>query len=308
VCMRRGAWDEAERELSAATDELAACRPAMTGEGFARLGELRRRQGRLDEAMALFDRAGAHPMASLGRAMVAFDRGDHKAAAELVDRYLRKLPLQNRTERAAGLELLSRAQIELGDGVDAHKALEELRDIAARAQTDPLRASASLAAGIVFARSGDPAAARRHLEDAVDLFQKGGAPFETARARVELARVLGRLGRLEPAVEEAQRAIDDFVQLHAGLELSRARDVLENLRTEKRTAPQPEPVSQRGGLTVRELEVLRLISIGLGNHAIAQRLFISEHTVHRHVANMLTKLNVSSRSAAVAQVARQGVL
>ena len=59
---------------------------------------------------------------------------------------------------------------------------------------------------------------------------------------------------------------------------------------------------------MRELEVLRLISIGLGNHTIAQRLFISEHTVHRHVANMLTKLNVSSRSAAVAQVARQGVL
>ena len=308
VCMWRGAWDEAERELSAATDELAACRPAMTGEGFARLGELRRRQGKLDEAMALFDRAGAHPMASLGRAMVAFDRGDHKAAAELVDRYLRKLPLQNRTERAAGLELLSRAQIELGDGVDAQKALEELRDIAARAQTDPLRASASLAAGVVFARSGDPASARRHLEDAVDLFQKGGAPFETARARVELARVLGRLGRLEPAVEEAQRAIDDFVQLHADLELSRARDVLENLRTEKSTAPQPVSGNQRGGLTVRELEVLRLISIGLGNHAIAQRLFISEHTVHRHVANMLTKLNVSSRSAAVAQVVRHGVL
>ena len=74
VCMWRGAWDEAERELSAATEELAACRPAMTGEGLARLGELRRRQGKLDEAIALFDRAGAHPMASLGRAMVAFDR------------------------------------------------------------------------------------------------------------------------------------------------------------------------------------------------------------------------------------------
>jgi LuxR family transcriptional regulator, maltose regulon positive regulatory protein len=59
---------------------------------------------------------------------------------------------------------------------------------------------------------------------------------------------------------------------------------------------------------VRELEVLRLISIGLSNHAIAERLFISEHTVHRHVANTFTKLNVSSRSAAVAHVARLGVL
>ena len=154
VCMWRGAWDEAERELSAATDELAACRPAMTGEGLARLGELRRRQGKLDEAMAFFEKAGAHPMASLGRAMVACDRGDLKSAADLADRYLRKLPLQNRTERAAGLELLCRAQIELGNGVDAQKALEELRDIAARAQTDPLRASASLAAGVVSGMLG----------------------------------------------------------------------------------------------------------------------------------------------------------
>ena len=50
--------------------------PAMTGEGLVRLGELRRRQGKLDEASALFERAGSHPIASLGRALIAFDRGD----------------------------------------------------------------------------------------------------------------------------------------------------------------------------------------------------------------------------------------
>ena len=66
--MWRGAWDEAEREFSSATDELAACRPRMTGEGLVRLGELRRRQGKLDEAMTFFERAGTHSMASLGRA------------------------------------------------------------------------------------------------------------------------------------------------------------------------------------------------------------------------------------------------
>ena len=307
VCMWRGAWDEAERELSAANDELAASRPAMTGEGLARLGELRRRQGKLDEAIALFDKAGGHPAASLGRALVAFDRGDPKGAAELTDRYLRKLPLQNRTERAAGLELLSRAQIELGATVDAEKAVEELRDIAARAQTDPLRASANLAAGIVSAHLGDAASARRHLEDAVDLFQKGGAPFETARARVELARVLAGLGRSDAAGREIQRAIDEFTRLQADLELARAKDTLSQLGN---TAPTPkiEHRDERGGLTVRELEILRLISLGLSNNAIAERLFISEHTVHRHVANTLTKLNVSSRSAAVAHVARLGVL
>ena len=63
-----------------------------------------------------------------------------------------------------------------------------------------------------------------------------------------------------------------------------------------------------GGLTAREVEVLRLISSGFSNHAIAERLFISEHTVHRHVANTLSKLDVSSRSAAVARAARLGLL
>jgi ATP/maltotriose-dependent transcriptional regulator MalT len=307
VCMWRGDWNEAERELSSATSELAASRPAMTGEGLVRLGELRRRQGKLDDAMALFDRAGAHPLAALGRAMVALDRGDAKTSTELAERYLRKLPLQNRTERAAGLELLCRAYVELGNIVDARKALEELNDIAARARTDPLRASASLAAGIVAARSGDLAAARRHFEDAVDLFQKGGAPFEMARARVELASVLGHLGRTESAEEEATRAVNELTPLNAGLELSRARRLL----TAVAAGPAPQPAhrpEQRGGLTVRELQVLRLISSGLSNHAIAERLFISEHTVHRHVANTLTKLAVPSRSAAVAHAARLGLL
>ena len=120
--------------------------------------------------------------------------------------------------------------------------------------------------------------------------------------------MLGRLGRPDSAAEEIQRAIDEFSQLQADLELSRAKAALSQLETAAPPEPKVERREQRGGLTVRELEVLRLISVGLSNHAIAERLFISEHTVHRHVANTLTKLNVSSRSAAVAQVARLGVL
>ena len=77
--MWRGAWEEAERELTSACDELAICRPGMTTDGLARLGELRRRQGRLDEAASLFERSGAHPIASLGprrdRARPRDDRG-----------------------------------------------------------------------------------------------------------------------------------------------------------------------------------------------------------------------------------------
>jgi len=306
VCMWRGAWEEAERELTSASDELAACRPAMTGEGLVRLGELRRRQGKLDEAMALFDRGGSHPLASLGRASVIFDRGDVKSSADLAERHLRRLPATNRTERAAALELMVRACVEQGRMDEAMHAVTELNAIASEAGTGPLQALASLAAGLVAARSGDPKSARQHFEDAVDLFKESGAPFETGRARVELARVMGALGRPEAACEEACRAIDDLTPLGATLEIGRAQTVLDALTASP--APRPLLIKDRQKLTPREVEILRLISTGLNNQAIAERLFISEHTVHRHVANTLAKLNVSSRSAAVAQAGRLGLL
>jgi hypothetical protein len=56
VCVWRGDWVEAEKELVKATDELVSARPAMGGEGQSRLGELRR-QGRLAEAEKLFNQA-----------------------------------------------------------------------------------------------------------------------------------------------------------------------------------------------------------------------------------------------------------
>jgi len=306
VCMWRGAWEEAEYELTTAADELAACRPAMTGEGLVRLGELRRRQGKLDEAMALFERVGGHPLAAIGRASVMFDRGDHAGSADLAERHLRRLPVANRTERIAALELKVRACVEQGRIDDALPAVAELHAIAEETDTAPLRARASFASGLVAARSGDANAARTHLEDAVDLFKGSGAPFETGRARVELARAMGALGRHAAAADEARRAIDDLMPLGASLEVARARSVLEAL--EAATTTKAPAHDDRKGLTPREVEILRLISTGLNNQAIADRLFISEHTVHRHVANTLTKLNASSRSAAVAQAGRLGLL
>jgi DNA-binding NarL/FixJ family response regulator len=63
-------------------------------------------------------------------------------------------------------------------------------------------------------------------------------------------------------------------------------------------APASPPRS--GGLTGREVEVLRLVSAGKTNRMIAVELAISEKTVARHVANIFTKLGLSSRSAATA--------
>jgi DNA-binding NarL/FixJ family response regulator len=239
---------------------------------------------------------------------LAFDRGDARAAAEAAERYLRRVPLHNRTDRVVALDLLVRALAATGDVDGAKTALAELQAIATVVATVPLRAAASLAAGYVALGPGSADRAddaRRHLEDAVDLFLQSGAPYELARARIELARALGRLGRVEAALEEAQRAVDLLSELHAELEMSRAKGLMESLSS---AAPARSPAAPPAGLRVREVEVLRLVADGLNNQVIAERLFLSEHTVHRHVANILNKLSVSSRAAAVAQATRRGLL
>ena len=187
-------------------------------------------------------------------------------------------------------------------------ALAELTAITAVVATLPLKAATSLASGWVAMASGEEDEARRQFEDAVDRFVQSNAPYEVARARIELARALASLGRIDDAALEARRAIDVLTELKAELEISRARLLLDLLPVSPPTfATSPRPRND-SGLTGRELEVLRLVADGLTNQAIAERLFVSDHTVHRHLANILNKLSVSSRAAAVAQAARRGLL
>jgi len=61
------------------------------------------------------------------------------------------------------------------------------------------------------------------------------------------------------------------------------------------------------GLTAREQEVLALVADGLPDREISERLFISERTVHHHVSAVLSKIGVSSRTAAVKEAARLGI-
>ena len=99
-----------------------------------------------------------------------------------------------------------------------------------------------------------------------------------------------------------------MTELRAERAADRAHQFLQSLEgIEAAHAPLPaalvDPV-----LTRRELEVLRLVADGFNNQIIGEKLFVSEHTVHRHMANIFDKLSVSSRAAAVAQAARRKIL
>ena len=224
---------------------------------------------------------------------------------ELADRFLRRFPGRDNVERCAGLEVAVRAYTQLGDPVRARDALAQLDVLAARTGTVPLRATALALAGVVSAAGGDHDGARRSFEDALDLLAASEASFDIARARLELATTLRYLGRDAAARREVETALTVFRRLGADAEVVRGEAMLAGLRaTEHGTAGLTGPL---GELSKRELEVLVLLAEGLTNPEIAGRLTISEHTVHRHVANILRRLRLPSRSAAAALAGQHGL-
>jgi LuxR family transcriptional regulator, maltose regulon positive regulatory protein len=307
VLIWQGRWGEAESELRAASDAFAASRPPMVGDALVRLAELRRRQGRLDEAEELFASCEGHSLSLLGRATLALDRGWPGEAADLADRFLRRFPDRGRMERCAGLELAARAHARLGDPERAHEALEQLREIAARAATRPLRAAVLALEGALFAGGGEEQAARRSYEDALDVLLATDAPFETARVRLDLAATLASLGRRQAASREIDAARATLRELGAGGEAARAEAMLARLRGARPALAAGVSEGPLGELSRRELEVLALVAEGLTNQQIAERLVLSEHTVHRHVTSILRKLRVPSRAAAASLAARHGL-
>jgi ATP/maltotriose-dependent transcriptional regulator MalT len=293
-----GRWHEAEQSLTEATDRLGPERPSWSGLAIVRLADLRRRQGRFVEAEELLEQRPGNPLAPVVMAELALDRGDARAAVHVLEPVLRRISEENRTLRAAPVELMVRARAASGAVDTAASHLEELRSIAAAIGTRPLRAALDLAEGLVAAAMGDADAARARLEDAVELFAASGASFELARARLELARVLASLDRVDDAVRETRLALARLEEIGASAEAARARELLRGLGIQP-TAP---PRSSRDHvLTAREVEILRLVSEGLTDAQIAARLVLSKHTVHRHLQNAYARLDCSSRAAAVAR-------
>jgi len=300
----QGRWPEAEQSLAEAT-ELAIERPSWSGLAIVRLADLRRRQGRFPEAEELLHRAAGNALAPVVSAELALDLGNASTAVDLLEPMLRRVPPQNRTLRAAPLEVMVRAQVATGEAEAAASHLEELRSIAEAIGTRPLRASVSVCEGLVAVAAGDQDKAREKIEDAVELFAASGASFELARARLELARVLASLGREDAAVRVATPALRRLDEIGAAAEAARARELLGNLGAPP-MARRPAPRDQL--LTPRELEVLRLVSEGLTDGDIAARLVLSKHTIHRHLQNAYARLGCSSRASAVAKANRLHLL
>ena len=247
-----------------------------------RLADLRRRQGRTEEATALLAEAHEHRLAPLVTGWIALDEGNAERAAGEAERFLRRVGRSDRFERVAALELLVGASLALDRVDEAEEAAAELEAIAAEVGTPPLDAAALLARGRVAAAKGS-AEALPALEDAADLFRESGVLYDAAQAELELARFLRGLGRDEEAEQVEQRG----------------RAALRGLGV-----PVPDPTPPRNDLlTRREQEVLRLLASGRSNEEIAADLVLSVRTVETHVAHVYAKIGVSGRSARAAATA-----
>jgi ATP/maltotriose-dependent transcriptional regulator MalT len=168
----------------------------------------------------------------------------------------------------------------------APAALAELDQNAEAIQTPYLAALAAHAAGQFRLSEGDSQAALTLLRRAWTLWQQVDAPYEAARTRVLVSSACRALGDNDAARMELDAARFVFEQLGA------RSDLASLARADEATPGHP--------LTAREREVLALVTQGQTNRGIATTLFLSEKTVARHLSNIFTKLNVTSRAAATA--------
>jgi DNA-binding CsgD family transcriptional regulator len=171
----------------------------------------------------------------------------------------------------------------------ARSAANELSVIAMRWNVPFLHALASRALGSVVLAEGNPHGSLAELRRSWSIWCELDAPYEAARVRTLIAQACRALKDEENARLELAAARETFERLGASKDLSRVQALL------------PRDARQSGGpLTGREVQVLRLVASGMTNRAIAGKLKISEKTVARHLSNIFTKLDLSSRTAAAA--------
>ena len=295
ILLLHGSWSDAAAEAQRACERLhLPAGQAAEGMALYQRGELHRLRGEHDRAEALYRQAsqcGHDPQPGL--ALLRLDGGDVAAAYAALRRALDEAPEFRGRNRL--LPAYVETALAAGELDAARAAAAEQPEAAADRDAPLLTATALQASAAVLLAAGDPRAALPSLRRAWGAWQDLGAPYDAARARVLLAKACRALGDEDTAEMELDAARWVFEQLGAAPDLARVLAL--SRRGVARAAP--------GGLTLREVQVIRLVATGATNRGIAGQLFLSEKTVARHVANIFAKIGVSSRSAATAYAYEQ---
>ncbi|EAR17111.1 helix-turn-helix transcriptional regulator [Robiginitalea biformata] len=286
ILQLQGDWHRALREVDSACNLLARYRSGAAGEAYYRKGELYRLLGSYKEAESCFGQSanwGRKPQPGL--ALLRLAQGKTETATTSIQTALRETH-----DSYTRMELLP-AAIDIwvaGESLqEANEGLKELRDGIGRVDAPLLKAQAAYASGLVRFAEGNLQDALEHLNEALNHIHVGSLPYLYARVRELKGRAYLEVEDRENCTLELSGARWVYEQLRAKPDLERIQPVLHKTR---------EHPTRR--LTLRELQVLRLIASGMTNKSAARELFISERTVDRHVSNIFDKLGVSSRVAA----------
>ncbi len=283
-----GAWQDAAAEAGRASERMAEPEAGSSlGEAIYQAAELHRLRGEFGEAETAYRRAsrlGRRP--EPGMALLRLAQGRTQAAAAAIRR-----ATDETTSLFARPQLLGplvEIMLAAGSIATARVAADEMTRIADEVGAPLLTAMAGRANGAVLLAEGDPGAALAALRASWTTWHALDAPYEAARVRVLIGLACRELGDRDSAAMELDAAREVFQNLGARPDLARLAGLDEGA-----AAP-------AGGLTAREIEVLRLVSAGKTNRAVAAELVISDKTVARHLSNIFDKLGVSSRAAATA--------
>jgi len=285
----RGAWSDALEWAERAIEWLS--RPAakaVRGEALYQIGEVHRLRGKFteaDEAYQLTSQCCLVPGPGLAQLRLA--QGQVEAAKVAIHELLGVV--QTPGPRARVLDAFVEIVLADNDVAAARQAAEELAGIAARQEILFFRGLSNRSLGAVLLAEDDARAALVELSQSRAIWFQLEAPYEAARVQILIALAFRRLGEEENARLELTAARQRFKTLGAAADVSRV-----DLLLVKDTTNSGVP------LTTRELQVLKLVASGITNRAIGDRLNISEKTVARHLSNIFTKLDLTSRSAATA--------
>jgi DNA-binding CsgD family transcriptional regulator len=153
--------------------------------------------------------------------------------------------------------------------------------------------------------SGDQAKAVSLIAGAVDALEAIPYVPDAARLRRQLARALVQTGDREGAMRELRRAHDVFTHLGAQRELDATREQLRSLGARPPVRSMKEGV---GGLTGREVEIVRLVAARRSNKEIGAALGISARTASTHLSNIFSKMDVASRGELADRAREAGLL
>jgi DNA-binding CsgD family transcriptional regulator len=295
VMQLQGAWTDALDEARHAAGRFrdGVLNELARGEAFYRQGEVHRLRGELGAAESAYreaSRLGCEPQPGL--ALLRLAQGNDGAATGAIRRAVAETtaPLKRAVFLPAYVEIMLAA----GAVDEADSACRELEQIAERQGSDALAAASGYARGAVALAAGDCAGALVALRGACHAWQELAVPYEAARARLLLGLACRSMDDHDSGDLELEAARQVFAELGAVTELAHVDSLIQR-------------TSNAHGLTVRELEVLRLVAAGKSNRAIAEDLVISDHTVRRHLQNIFRKLGVSSRAAATAFAFQHGL-